>query len=57
VRAELPDGTVYEDCVQTLDWAPLEPSALEHKYYAPGVGLVMEVPLDAVEETVVLVSG
>lgn len=54
VTVELPDGTVYQDCLQTLDWAPLEPAALEHKYYAPGVGLVLEVPLDAEEEAVAL---
>jgi hypothetical protein len=54
--AELPDGTVYRDCLQTLEWAPKEPAALEYKYYAEGVGLVLEVPLDAVEEAAVLVQ-
>jgi len=47
---ELPDGTVFQDCLQTLEWAPKEPAALEYKYYAEGVGLVLEVPVDAVEE-------
>lgn len=51
---ELPDGTVYQDCLQTLEWAPHEPAALEHRYYAPGVGLVMAVPLDAEDEAVAL---
>lgn len=30
----------YEDCLKTKEWTPLEPGAIEHKYYAPGVGLV-----------------
>jgi hypothetical protein len=42
VEVELEDGTIYENCLQTLDWNPLEPETLEYKYYAPNVGLVME---------------
>ena len=42
VTVELADGTLYENCLQTLEWTPLSPSALEYKYYAPGIGLVME---------------
>ena len=30
----------YEDCLKTKEWTPLEPGSIEHKYYAPGVGLV-----------------
>jgi hypothetical protein len=30
-------------CVVTRDFTPLEPDALEHKYYASGVGLILEV--------------
>jgi len=30
----------YEDCLKTKEWTPLDPGAIEHKYYAPGVGLV-----------------
>ncbi|MHC4568764.1 MAG: hypothetical protein ACYTE3_23760, partial [Planctomycetota bacterium] len=30
----------YEDCLKTKEWTPLEPGEIEHKYYAPGVGLV-----------------
>jgi hypothetical protein len=29
--------------VQTLDFSPLEPDAIEHKFYAPDVGLILEV--------------
>lgn len=42
VEVELADGTVYQDCLQTLDWNPLDPGALEYKYFAPNVGLVKE---------------
>ena len=30
-------------CLMTLDFTPLEPDAVEHKFYAPGVGLIVEV--------------
>lgn len=33
------DGT----CLQTRDFTPLEPAAEEHKFYAPGVGLIVEI--------------
>lgn len=29
-------------CLQTEEYTPIEPGHLEHKYYAPGVGLVLE---------------
>lgn len=53
---ELPDGTTYGDCLHTLQWAPHEPAVVEHEYYAPGVGLVLRVPLGAVEEAAALVQ-
>jgi hypothetical protein len=31
----------FEDCLVTKEWNPLERGAIEHKYYAPGVGLVL----------------
>jgi len=30
----------YEGCLKTKEWTPLDPGTVEHKYYAPGVGLV-----------------
>ncbi len=33
----------YENCLVTKEWTPLERGVIEHKYYAPGVGLIMEV--------------
>lgn len=35
----VPAGT-FEAVVKTEDWSPLEPQAIENKYYAPGVGLI-----------------
>ncbi|HEU5455994.1 MAG TPA: hypothetical protein VFU85_09960, partial [Nocardioides sp.] len=32
----------FTDVVQTEDTSPLEPGLVEHKYYAPGVGLILE---------------
>jgi hypothetical protein len=39
--AETPAGS-YADALVTEDWTPLEPDVVERKFYAPGVGLVME---------------
>lgn len=30
----------FTDCLATKEWTPLSPGAIEHKYYAPDVGLV-----------------
>jgi hypothetical protein len=32
-----------QDCVVTKEFTPLEPDGLERKYYAPGIGLFLEV--------------
>ena len=37
----VPAGT-FEDVVMTRDWNPLEPGVFERKYYAPGVGVILE---------------
>jgi hypothetical protein len=37
--------------VQTEDTTPLEPDVLEHKFYARGVGLVLEENLGDAEVT------
>ena len=39
--ADTPAGT-FADVLVTEDWTPLEPDVAERKFYAPGVGLVME---------------
>jgi hypothetical protein len=32
----------YKDVLRTKEWTPLEPDVVEHKFYAKGVGLVLE---------------
>ena len=32
-----------DDCIVTRDFSPLEPDAEERKYYAPGIGMFLEV--------------
>lgn len=44
-----PSGT-YTDCVKTLDTTPLDPDVEEHKFYCPGIGLVLEINLENDEE-------
>jgi hypothetical protein len=33
----------FQHCLVTKDWTPLEPDIEANKYYAPDVGLVLEV--------------
>jgi hypothetical protein len=35
------DQDEYAGCLETKEWSPLERGAIEHKYYCPGVGLVL----------------
>ena len=46
----------FEDCLLTMEWTPLEPGQIEHKYYAPGVGLVLIVELKGKNVRMELVS-
>jgi hypothetical protein len=39
--ADVPFGE-FDGCLQTHDFTRLEPDANEHKFYCPGVGLVLE---------------
>lgn len=43
------DLATYTDCLHTSDFTPLEPDALEDKFYAPGIGLVLETKPDSDE--------
>jgi len=40
---QVPGFSCAGDCVLTRDFSPLEPDVEEHKYYAPGVGVIKEV--------------
>ncbi len=39
-------GSCAGDCLLTRDFTPLEPDAEENKYYAPGIGLIVEVDVE-----------
>ena len=32
----------FSGCLRTKEWTPLDVDVLEYKFYAPGVGLVLE---------------
>ncbi len=46
----------YDEVVRTEDTTPLEPDLVEQKYYAPGIGVVMEKTVAGGEELVELVA-
>ena len=39
---EITEGIAFDDCLQVLEWNPLEPGALEYKYASSGIGVVAE---------------
>jgi hypothetical protein len=41
--ATVPAAACAGTCVQTRDFTALEPEVEEHKFYAPGIGLILEV--------------
>lgn len=50
------DYGTFEGCLETMDWTPLEPGEREHKFYCPGIGLVMELQPKGGRVTIELVS-
>ena len=50
------DTESFEDVVETIDTNPLEPGLVERKYYAPGIGLVLEETVAGGDDRVVLVA-
>jgi hypothetical protein len=50
-----PGGT-QQDVVRTLEWTPLEPGVVSMKFYARGLGIVMEKDLSGGDERFWLVS-
>ena len=54
-RVSVPFGS-FRNCLKTLDFTPLDPDAREYKFYAPGIGLVLEtVPGSDVREELISV--
>ena len=52
--ATVPQGS-FDHVLVTREWTPLEPNIAEHKYYAPGVGNVLEVAVEGPQERLELV--
>ncbi len=46
----------YSNLLVTKDWSPLEPGFIEHKYYAQGVGLVLEVAMRGAQGKIELID-
>ncbi len=44
-QASVPAGS-YSNCLQTENFSALDPGAIEHKFYVPGVGLVLEIDVN-----------
>ena len=42
-------GTTFTNCVKTRDTTPLDPESLEHKFYCPGIGLVLTIDVNTGE--------
>lgn len=47
---------IFENCLMTREWNPLEPENEENKYYAPGVGLLIEEEVEGGDERLELVE-
>jgi hypothetical protein len=41
----------FDGCLETLDFTPIEPDLMEAKFYAPSVGVVLEVDPESGERT------
>jgi hypothetical protein len=41
-----PGGSCAGDCLMTTDFTPLEPDVEENKFYAPGIGLIVEIDVE-----------
>lgn len=46
----------FSNVLVTKEWTPLEPGHNEYKYYAPGVGLILEVGRHGGQDSIELVS-
>jgi hypothetical protein len=53
--ASVPTGE-YRDVVKIKDFTPLEPGLVEHKYFARGVGVVLEVQVRGGNDRVELIE-
>lgn len=52
---ELDMGT-YENCYQIEEWSPLEPDVTEHKFYARGIGVILEEVVEGGEGRIEMIE-
>ncbi len=55
VPVKVPYGS-FKHALLTKEWTPLEPGVLDHKYYARGIGTVLEQTVKGGDERNELVS-
>jgi hypothetical protein len=55
--AAVPFGTFRKDCLQTTNSSVLFPGDIESKFYAPGIGSVLEVDADGTRQQLVSFNG
>lgn len=53
--ATVPYGS-FDNLLMTREWTPLEPTVAEQKYYAPGIGNVLEVGVKGTSDRVELIN-
>ncbi|MFC1713485.1 hypothetical protein ACFL6S_07455 [Candidatus Poribacteria bacterium] len=46
----------FDNCLQTMEWTPLEPDVVEQKFYARGVGFILEVQVEGGSDRAELVE-
>lgn len=46
----------FDNCLKTKEWNPLEPGIEENKYYAPGIGALLEMEIMGGDEKLELVN-
>ena len=46
----------FKNCLKTKEWTPLEPDIIANKYYAPGIGFVLEIMVEGGSERVELLD-
>lgn len=46
----------FANVVQTKDWTPLDPTIVEHKFYAPGIGLILETKVQGGDARIELIE-
>ena len=51
----MPYGS-FKNCLETKEFTPLEPNAIDHKFYARGAGLIPSVALKGGRERLELTA-